>query len=64
MGRRDGRRDSQDEAGEVDAAAAAAVAVRDDEVQSRRQYAMRLCFKLVRCDRFARARVEAGESHP
>ena len=64
MCRRDGRRDSQRKAGEVDAAAAAAVAVRDDEVQSRRQYAVRLCFELVRCDGFARGRVEARENHP
>jgi hypothetical protein len=62
VGWRDGRGDSQREAGKVDAAAA--IAVGDDEVQSRRQYAVRLCFELVRCDALPRGRVEAGEDDP
>ena len=61
MGWRDGRRDSQRKDGEV---AAAAVAIGDDEAQSRRQRAVRLGFELVRRDGFARGRVEAGEDHP
>jgi hypothetical protein len=64
VGWRDGRRDSQRKAGKVDAAAATAVTVGDDEVQSRRQHAVRLGFELVRCDAFARGRVEAGEDDP
>jgi len=65
VGWRDGRRDSQREAGEAAAAAAAdAAAVWDGDVQSRRQHAAWLGFKLVCCDGIARGRIEIGEDDP
>ena len=61
LGRRNGRRESQREAGE---AAAAIAAAGDDETQGRRQLAVPLALELVRCNAFARGRIEATEDDP